>query len=281
MPQHNPTNPKLPTRQVQIALQNLEWPKGLPSPKALALKQAAAAAAGPLSRGSSGDAAALATLTSAQPLTTPRADSRAARPGSMNAFSRLSVLARGGRKGSGGGSDGGATEASSFMAKSEHRPPRSRPSASRLMGLLGPKGGVKARGLFNGLRVRMGVATGEMVRDSGYGRVVDMAKGGFGVACCETVGQLGVGFLVLSLLAVGHNARADTILPHCSVARPVVSDLANGGQIFTDAATFEGFKERLSELGAVTQNGLDGADESGARGCCSWARWGAFVPCCF
>lgn len=53
-----------------------------------------------------------------------------------------------------------------------------------------------------------------------------------------------------------------------------MSDLASGGQVFTDAATFEGIKQLLSQLGAVNASGLDGSGPEGgdARGCTSWFR---------
>jgi hypothetical protein len=59
-----------------------------------------------------------------------------------------------------------------------------------------------------------------------------------------------------------------------------VSDLASGGQVFLDATTFRGVKERLSELGAVNHNGLDGKgpdDDEGRRGFLTWFRWVGWV----
>jgi hypothetical protein len=46
--------------------------------------------------------------------------------------------------------------------------------------------------------------------------------------------------------------------------------------VFLDAATFEGIKERLSELGAVTPAGLD--PEGGAKG--ARGGGGAGGACC-
>jgi hypothetical protein len=43
--------------------------------------------------------------------------------------------------------------------------------------LLSRTASAKGRGLFNGLRVRMGVATGEMTSESGFSRITDKAKG--------------------------------------------------------------------------------------------------------
>lgn len=59
-----------------------------------------------------------------------------------------------------------------------HRAPRSSASRYRLSSiLLHRTHGRGARGLFNGLRVRMGVATGEVAAGGGYVRVVGAAKG--------------------------------------------------------------------------------------------------------
>lgn len=59
---------------------------------------------------------------------------------------------------------------------------------------------------------------------------------------------------------------------HPSHAFAVVSDLGTGGQVFTDSPTFEAIKQRLSELGAVNQNGLDAGGADGRSGWFSWLR---------
>ncbi|GLI65643.1 hypothetical protein VaNZ11_009242 [Volvox africanus] len=92
------------------------------------------------------------------------------------------------------------------------------PEASTLMTPSAMMGTSSQKGqslLFNGLRVRMGVATGALPPGSSSkgSAVMDLAK--------------------------------------------MVSDMANGGQIMIDEATFKNIKERMEELGAVDHNGMN------------------------
>ncbi|GIL91787.1 hypothetical protein Vretifemale_19327, partial [Volvox reticuliferus] len=83
---------------------------------------------------------------------------------------------------------------------------------SAMMGMSSQKGQTL---LFNGLRVRMGIATGTLPPgcSSKGSAVMDMAK--------------------------------------------MVSDMASGGQIMIDGATFKSIKERMEEFGAVDHNGMN------------------------
>ncbi|KAI8476209.1 MAG: hypothetical protein J3K34DRAFT_271511 [Monoraphidium minutum] len=60
----------------------------------------------------------------------------------------------------------------------------------------------------------------------------------------------------------------------------VVSDMANGGQVLLDAATFERIKDSQEELGAVDHHGYNDRQLAGVAGpaslastCCAWLPW--------
>ncbi|GBF96164.1 inactive leucine-rich repeat receptor kinase-like [Raphidocelis subcapitata] len=206
---HEPFDASVFCLQVQLALQHADWGVELPAPHLLRLRDDSGTVCG--SEAGCGSANGSASLGS---------EPHGARAGAPPA-------PRPGR-----GAPAAARRQSSGLAGAA-QPAR---SAAAIVGLLLPQPG-KARGLFAGPRVRMGVATADMApRDLGshYDRAIDLAK--------------------------------------------TVSELASGGQVFLDAASFEGVKQRLTELGAVNSRGLDrgGGEPGERRGCLGWAR-GAYT----
>ncbi len=140
-------------------------------------------------------------------------------------------------------------------------PPRE-PSGIRLSGAQA----LRSRScVFNGLRVRMGIATGKLERGQSL-RSSSILERSKGERIVPQRPRKGVSCVVLRLASAPAArwclkwCRADTTAALLSRFRPpstaVVSDAAGGGQVLVDATTFREVKARLVELGAVDHNGL-------------------------
>eukprot|EP00798_Chlamydomonas_sp_ICE-L_P016358 gene16358-22559_t len=102
--------------------------------------------------------------------------------------------------------------------------------------------------LFDGLRVRMGVATGILPKGS-------MIRGSKVMEKCKVLldvlrVRMGV---ATGILPKGSMIRGSKVMEKCKV----VSDAGAGGQITLDAETFHALEGRLVELGAVDADGLN------------------------